>query len=86
MNYTKEDYERIGRAIVERVGKSKHEPGTLEPVDFRKAVIFGPNNSTTINISIRSHCSGCGLRVTHAAEGGIYEIGFESDPLNLLGR
>lgn len=84
MNYSKEDYERIGRAIVDRVEKSKHNGRAVQSVDLRQAVKFGANNAVTIGIGVKSHCPGCGLKVTQEAHGGILEIGFERDPLSLL--
>jgi hypothetical protein len=84
MSYSNGDYEQIGRAIVERVERSKHDSYQPIPPDLRQMVKFGPGNSTTINISVKSHCPGCGLRVTQDTRDGILEVGFEADPLKLL--
>ncbi len=88
MERSKDEYEKIGRAIVERIDsrlRGENAPFTLDNTGFDNAgfVQRTPRGEININISVDRYCPGCGLLARLYVEGEKLRVGYETDPLHL---
>jgi hypothetical protein len=90
VNRTREEYEKIGRAVVARLEQAiagGYDPLTVDSPDFVRRDSGG---RTSVHIAIDRYCPGCGLPARLEVQDGTLLVKSEPDPLrvgdSILGR
>jgi hypothetical protein len=90
VNRSREDYEKIGRAVVDRLEQaiaSGHRPLSVDSPDFVRRDARG---GIHLNIAVDRYCPGCGLPARLDVQDGALRVTSEPDPLgignSILGR
>lgn len=83
MNRSREDYEKIGRAVVDRLEQASargHHPLRVDNADFVRRDSRG---GIHLNIAVDRYCLGCGLPARLDVQHGALRITSEADPLGI---